>query len=112
MPESRFVIVETFGTVVVLLIMHMSCTFVPTTVRASSLNQNRLVVMVHVGNSYFVAIKLSPGSPLPPTQQFTYFQKFYNINAEDWIKLYVYRVNKLLPSTEDRTEDVTLVKVE
>jgi len=93
MPESGFVIAKMFGTVVVFLSMHMSCTIVPTTVRASSPNQNRLVVMGHVDNTYFFSIKLSPNFPLPHTLQFTYFQQFYNINTEDWIKPNVYRVN-------------------
>jgi len=47
MPESGFVIVETFGTMVILLRKRMSCTFVSTIVYASLLNQNRMIVMSH-----------------------------------------------------------------
>ena len=67
MPESGFIIAETFDTVVVLLSKHMSCTFVPTTVHPTMLNHDRMIVMGHVSNSHYVGIKLGSDSLMPPT---------------------------------------------
>lgn len=105
MSESGFVIAEMFGTVIVLISKHMCCTFVPTKVRANLLNQNRMVVMGHVDSSHFVGLKLRSDSPLPPTPQFSYFQQFYNRNAEDWIHPYVQRINKYHALTKDRKDE-------
>jgi len=111
MPESGFLIAEMFGTVVVFSSKHMSCTFVPTIVRANLLNQNRMVVMGHVDNSHFVGIKLRWYSPLPSTPQYSYFQQFYNITTDDWTKPYVERINKWIALTEDREDEHSVVKI-
>lgn len=86
MPESGFIIAETFGTMVVLISKQICCTFVPTTVRVNLMNENRMVVMGYVDDSHFVGLKLTSASPLPPPPQFQYFEQFYNINAQDWVR--------------------------